>query len=296
MRQAGCELIANPWGRAPTEAELEAAIGDVDVLISGTEPVTAGVIAAAPRLRVIAKHGVGYENIDLAAARERGIPVAVAGGAITDSVADMTMALLLALARQVPAGDAAVRAGGWPRLVGVELRGKRLGIVGLGQIGKAVCRRARGFGMEILAHDSFPDHAFAQSWGVRLLPLDELLASADAVTLHAPASADTRHLIGREALALMRPGALLINTARGDLVDEQALAEALSAGRLAGAAADVFASEPPAGSPLLGCPTFIATPHSAGQTHEGLRKMGEITAENAMRVLAGEAPLFQVLP
>jgi D-3-phosphoglycerate dehydrogenase len=295
MRAAGCRLVANPWGRAPSEDELIERIGDVDVLISGTEPVTARVIAAATRLKVIAKHGVGYENIDLAAASARGIPVALAGGAIADSVADMTLALLLALARQVPQGDRAVRAGRWPRMVGMELRGKTLGIVGLGQIGKAVCRRAAAFGMSSIAHDAYPDERFAASWGVRFVPLDELLATADIVTLHAPATLETHHLIGWAALALMRPTALLINTARGDLLDEAALAEALAGGRLAGAASDVFQREPPGASPLLALENFIATPHSAGQTEDGLRKMGEITAENALRVLAGGDPLYRAI-
>ncbi len=295
MRAAGCELIPNPWSRTPTEEELLERIGDIDALISSTEPVTARVIAAAPKLKVISKHGVGYENIDLDAAKARGIPVAVAGGSIVDSVADMAMGLLLALARQIPQGDRAVYNGKWPRMVGMELRDKTLGVVGLGQIGKAVCRRAVGFGLKLVAYDLYPDERFAQSWNVRYLPLDELLATADIVTLHAPVTAETRHLIDHEALALMKAGAYLINTARGELVDEAALAEALRSGRLAGAASDVFAHEPPGESPLLALDTFIATPHSAGQTHDGLRKMGEITADNALRVLNGGEPLFRVV-
>jgi D-3-phosphoglycerate dehydrogenase len=294
MRAAGCELIANPWGRAPSEAQLLDAIGEADALISGTEPVTARVLAAAPRLKVISKHGVGYENIDLEAARARGIPVAIAGGAIADSVADMAMALLLALARHIPQGDRAVRAGQWPRLVGTELRDKTLGVVGLGQIGKALCRRARGFGMQLAAYDLVPDESFARSWGLRYLPLDELLSTSDVVSLHAPLSESTHHLIDAQALARMRPTAYLINTARGELLDEQALAAALRAGQIAGAASDVFAQEPPGDNPLLALDTFIAAPHSAGQTHDGLRKMGEITAENALRVLLGAEPLFRV--
>jgi D-3-phosphoglycerate dehydrogenase len=294
MQAAGCTLVANPWGRAPTEAELIEQIGDVDALISGTEPVTAQVIAAAQRLKVISKHGVGYENIDLAAAAQRGIPVAIAGGAIADSVADMALALILALARHVPQGDRAVRAGRWPRLVGMQLRGKTLGIVGLGQIGKAVCRRAVGFGLNVVAYDAYPDMRFAASWGVRFMALDELLANADIVTLHAPALPETYHLISHATLARMKPTALLINTARGDLVDEAALADALQRGLIAGAASDVFQHEPPGQSALLALDTFIATPHSAGQTEDGLRQMGEITAENALLVLAGQQPLFRV--
>jgi ribulose-phosphate 3-epimerase len=294
LRAAGCELVANPWGRAPSEEELTSRAGDVDVLVSGTEPVTARVLGAAPRLRLIAKHGVGFENIDLEAARARHIPVCLAGDAIADSVADMAFALLLALARQISQGDRAVRAGGWPRMVGSELRGKTLGLVGLGKIGKGVCRRASGFGMRVVAYDLYPDRAFARSWGVELLELDELLAQADVVSLHAPVTPETRGLIGGRALALMRPGALLVNTARGELVDEAALYEALRDGRLGGAASDVFVREPPGDNPLLSLDTFIASPHSAGQTSEGLRRMGEATADNILRVLAGDEPLHRV--
>ncbi len=294
MQAAGCELIPNAWGRAPTEAELIERIADVDVLISGTEPVTARVLDAAPRLKVISKHGVGYENIDLEATKARGIPVAVAGGAISDAVADMAFALLLALARQIPQGDRAVREGGWPRMVGMELAGKTLGIVGMGQIGKAVCRRAKGFGLHVVAYDLYPDHQFAQSWAVHYLPLHDLLSSSDIVSLHAPVTPQTRQLINNETLALMKHGAYLINTARGELVDEAALADALRTERLAGAASDVFVHEPPGAHPLWALRNFIATPHSAGQTGDGLRKMGEITAENALRVLVGGVPLFRV--
>lgn len=295
MRAAGCNLIANSWGRAPTEEQLLAAISDVDVLISGTEPVTARVLAAAPRLRVISKHGVGYENIDLDAARAHNIPVAIAGGAITESVADMTLALMLAVLRGIPRGDRAVRNGQWPRMVGRELSGMTLGIVGLGQIGKAVCRRAAGFGMRVVAFDQVEDQQFARAWAVRYLPLPELLAEADIVTLHTPVHADTRGLINAATLARMRPGAFLINTARGELVDETALAEALRSGHLGGAACDVFVQEPPpADHPLLLLDNFIAAPHSAGQTREGLQRMGEITADNALRVLAGQEPRYRV--
>ena len=294
MREAGCLFLPNDLDRAPTEDELIARIGDAQVLISGTEPVTARVLDAAPNLKIISKHGVGYENVDWDAARSRSIPVAIAGGAIADSVADMALALLLALARQVPQGDASVRAGQWKRFVGPELRGKTLGIVGLGQIGKGVARRAKGFGLSLLATDAYPDDAFAASWGVEYLPLEDLLMRSDFVSLHAPVTTETKGLIGAARLARMKPSAFLINTARGELVDEGALYEALRAGRLGGAATDVFVQEPPGDSPLLTLPNFLATPHSAGQTPEGLRRMGEITAENVLRVLRGEKPLYSV--
>jgi D-3-phosphoglycerate dehydrogenase len=297
MRAAGCELVPNDLGRAPTEGELLARIAGIDALISGTEPVTARVLAAADRLKVISKHGVGYDNVDVPAASARGIPVCIAGSAIGDSVADHAMALLLSMARAVPAGDRAVKAGRWPRLVGPELTGKVLGLVGLGQIGKGVCRRAAGFGMRLMAYDLFRDEAFAREMGVRYGTLEEVLAESDFISLHAPLTPETRGLMDATRLAGMKRGAYLINTARGELVDEAALYDALSSGHLAGAASDVFVKEPPGSAeenPLLTLDSFIATPHVAGQTHEGLRKMGEVTAENALRVLQGEAPLFQV--
>src|SRR5581483_7485003 len=294
MQATGCVFLPNDLDRAPTEEELIARIGAADALISGTEPVTARVLDAAPKLKVISKHGVGYENIDLNAAKARGIPVAIAGGAIADSVADLAMGLLLALARQIPQGSASVKAGAWQRFVGPELRDKTLGIVGLGQIGKGLCRRAKGFGMRIVAHDAYPDTAFAASWGVTYLTLDALLAQADFVSLHAPVTPETRQLIGAAQLARMKPTAYLINTARGELVDEAALYAALKEGGIAGAAADVFATEPPGDSPLLTLENFLAMPHCGGQTPEGLRRMGEITAENALRVLRGEEPLYRV--
>ena len=295
LKGLGAEVVLNPLERAPTEADMVALIKDVDVLISGTEPVNARVFEAANKLKGIAKHGVGYENIDLAAAKNRNIPVAIAGGTITNSVADMTMALLLALARKIPLGDRAVKEGRWPRAVGVELKGKQLGIVGLGQIGKAVCRRAKGFEMEVIACDTYHDSDFAAQWQVQYVELDILLKTADFVSLHAPGGADTRRLIDSNRLALMKPTAYLINTARGELVDEGALFEALKHDRLAGAALDVFEVEPPGANPLFGLDNFIAAPHSAGQTNEGLNAMGQITCDNAMKMLKGEEPLFRVV-
>ncbi|MBW3623897.1 MAG: hypothetical protein KY468_10870 [Armatimonadetes bacterium] len=294
MREFGCEFLPNDLDRAPTEVELIERIGEADALISGTEPVTARVIAAAPNLKVISKHGVGYENIDLDAAKAGGIPVCVAGGAIADSVADMAMALILSLARQVPQGHASTKAGEWKRFVGPELRGKTFGVVGLGQIGREVCKRAKGFGLHLLASDPYPDHSFASSWGVEVVHLEDLLQRSDFVSLHSPVTPETRGLMGLAQLRRMKPTAYLVNTARGELVDEDALYQALTERWIAGAASDVFVQEPPKNHPLLTLDHFIAMPHSGGQTPEGLRRMGEITAENAMRVLRGEEPLFRV--
>jgi D-3-phosphoglycerate dehydrogenase len=294
LKAAGAEVIPNPLEQAPTEADMVTLIKDVDVLISGTEPVTKRVFAAANKLKGIAKHGVGYENIDLVTAKARNIPVAVAGGTITNSVADMAMGLLLALARKIPAGDRAVRAGRWPRAVGVELAGKTLGIVGLGQIGKALCKRAKGFEMNVIAYDTYRDDAFAAQWGVQYVELETLIKTADFISLHAPGGKGTRRMMSSERLALMKPTAYLINTARGELVDEGALYVALKRNQLAGAALDVFEEEPPGLNPLFELDNFVAAPHSAGQTKEGLRAMGEITCDNVIKMLKGEEPMFKV--
>ena len=294
LEAAGAEIVPNPYEKAPTEAEMIELIRDVDVLISGTEPVTARVLAAANKLRGIAKHGVGYENIDLNAAKARNIPVAVAGGTITNSVADLAMAFVLGLARRVPFGDRAVKSGRWGRVVGVELAGKTLGIVGMGQIGKAVCRRAKAFEMNVIAYDTYQDEAFAKQYDVTYVPLDALLAQSDFISLHTPGGPDTREIIDQDAIARMKPTAFLINTARGELVDEGALYIALKRNQIGGAASDVFIDEPPGQNPLFELDNFIAFPHSAGQTHDGLRAMGQVTCDNALSLLRGEAPQFRV--
>lgn len=286
LRVAGCEVIPNSFGRAYRAAELHDALVGVDAIVTGTDELTAEVIEATDSLRVIAKHGVGLDSIDLAAARARGIVVVATPDAVTDSVADLTIGLLLSLVRNIVAGDRDVRAGRWARTTGVELRGRLLGLVGLGRIGRAVAVRASAFGMEVVACDPYAE---LSSSPVRLVELDELLGLADVVSLHAGLPAGAPPLLGPQELACMKRGAVLVNTARGALVDESALADALATGRLAGAALDVFAIEPPLGSPLLGLPNLVLTPHLGGQTREALRRMGEETARNCIAALRGEA-------
>lgn len=294
LAAAGCEVIPNGVGRAYRERELLDVLPTMDAIITGTDELTAAVIAAAPRLKTIAKHGVGLETIDLEAARARGIIVSATPGSIHDSVADLTLALILALARKIVPSHLETRAGGWKALFGIELMGKTLGIVGLGRIGKAVCIRAQGFGMAVIAADPYPDQEFARAHQVRLVGLEELLAAADVVSLHAPAEAVTGVMIGAAELARMKPSALLINTARGQLVDEAALAHALREGRIAGAGIDAFVNEPPEGSPLLALDNVVLTPHIGGRTLDGQRRMGEMAIENCVRALRGEEPLYRV--
>jgi D-3-phosphoglycerate dehydrogenase len=294
LRAAGCEVIPNGVGRAYREAELLTELQGVDVIITGTDQLTARVINQADRLRVIAKHGIGLETIDLAAAKARGIVVSATPQASTDSVADLTLALLLAVARKVVTAHLNMIAGGWNALTGMELRNKVLGIVGLGRIGQAVCLRAQGFGMKVIAYDPYPNRAFAEAHQVTFVSLAELFVAADVITLHAAADMVKGALIGEAELRTMKPTTLLINTARGQLVDEQALAAALGEGRLGGAGIDAFVDEPPVGSPLLALNNVVLTPHIGGRTFDGLRRMGEMTIENCLRPLRGEPPLYQV--
>ena len=262
---------------------------DADGAIISSMPITSAVLDKVPRLKVIALRGVGYDSVDVSAATARGIPVAVAPG-FTDSVADYVFGLLLAVARQVAQADRVVRGGRWEVLVSTNIAGKTLGIIGLGRIGKAVARRARGFDMPILATDVVQDEAFAAAHGVRYVTLEELLRRADIVSINAPLQGDTRHLIDAQALASMKPTAYLINTARGDLVDEAALAAALRAGRLAGAGLDVFHDEPLQDSPLRGLDNVVLSPHLAAYSREGLRETGVLAARAVLAVLGGGRP------
>ncbi len=258
--------------------ELLEVVDEYDALIVRSRTrVTADVLERGRRLKVIGRAGIGVDNIDLERATRLGILVlnAPAGNAI--SAAELTFALLLGLARRIPQADRSVRSGAWERSAfkGVELHGKTLGLVGCGRIGSEVARRARGFGMKVVAYDPFLSPERAKEIGVALVTLPDLLEESDFISIHAPLTEETRELIGREELARMKPSAFLLNMARGPIVDERALAEALGARRLAGAALDVFEQEPPPpGHPLLGCEHAVFTPHLGAVTEEAQRSVG----------------------
>jgi phosphoglycerate dehydrogenase-like enzyme len=275
LGESGLEVRFPDQNRPLEEAELIQLVRGCAGLIVGVDPVTAHVIEAGP-LRVVVKYGSGTDNIDLPAAKGLGVKVSSTPGANARSVAELTIGLLLALARHVAVHDRAVRAGSWSRRGGIELAGKRLGVVGCGAVGREVARLAACLGMEVIAHDPFLEAA-----EVDLVDLDELLVSCDAVSLHAPLDDSTRGMIGADALARMRSGALLVNTARGGLVEEQALVDALSSGRLGGAALDAFTHEPPTGSPLLGLENVVLSPHAGAATLEAAQR----TSVQAVRQL-----------
>jgi D-3-phosphoglycerate dehydrogenase len=260
------------------EADLLPLVGDIDAwIVRGATQVTRRLIDAAPRLRWVARAGAGLDNIDVAAAKERGIGVLNVPGANAVAVVELVFGLLLALLRHIPAADASIRRGEWDKskLMGRELRGKTLGIIGLGKIGRGVAQRARAFEMTCLGCDPLVGDDAMRALGVEPLPLDALLARSEILTLHLPLSPETKGMIGAEQLALLPRGAILVNAARGGLVDEAALLAALDSGAIAGAALDVFASEPPRDSPLARHPRVVATPHLGAATIEAQEAVGE---------------------
>jgi D-3-phosphoglycerate dehydrogenase len=268
---------------------------DALVVRSGVK-VDAAAIAAGSRLRVVGRAGVGVDNIDVAAATNAGITVVNAPTANTIAAAELTVGLIYALARNIAQADASMRRGEWRRadFMGMELRGKTLGIVGLGKIGMAVAERARAMEMVILGSDPFVDAATASARAVELVEVDELLRRADVVTVHVPLNDATRGMIDADALALMKPTARLVNVARGGVVDEAALTAALSDGRLAGAAIDVYEHEPAVDSPLLRAPNTVLTPHLGASTREAQQKAGLEVAEQVLDALAGRDPQYAV--
>lgn len=274
-------------GRSREDLARDLASADALIVRSATQ-VTASLLAAAPQLRVVARAGTGVDNVDVPAASERGVVVMNAAGANSISVAEHAMGLLLGLARSIPAADASMKRGVWEKkkLTGTEIRGKVLGIIGFGRIGREVASRARAFGMEIAAHDPFIAARAADSAGVPLLGLEELLTRADFLTLHVPALADTRHLLNAKTLARCKRGVRIVNTARGELIDEPALADAIQSGQVAGAALDVFETEPPADTRLTSLPQVIATPHIAASTTEAQELVGLEVAMSVRDYLA----------
>ncbi|BBI32846.1 phosphoglycerate dehydrogenase [Cohnella abietis] len=277
LRAKGYEPIENQTGRTLTEDEIiELAKEGVVGVIVGVDPMPARVLEQLKDVRAVSKYGMGVDNIDTGRAGELGIQVRAAQGTNNVSVAELAIGLIFAASRHLPAMSAKVKQGSWDRILGRELTGKTVGIVGGGQIGFEVAKRARGLEMDVSVYDPFlKDDAFADQPGIRLVrDLDALFASSDYISLHVPAVPDTYHLINARTLALMKPSAILINTSRGELIDEEALYDALVDGKLSGAAVDVFSSEPPQpGNKLVALDQFILTSHTGAFTYEAIEKM-----------------------
>jgi D-3-phosphoglycerate dehydrogenase len=295
LEQAGFQVVFPRHSRQLSEDELLQELPGVAATLAGSEPYTSRVLARAPELRVIARAGVGYDAVDLPAATARGIAVAITPGANHDAVAEHTWAMLLAAAKQITLLDRTTRAGQWLRQPTLPLRGCTLGIIGLGRIGKAVALRAPPFLMKVLAYEPFPDQAFVKQHGIELAPLEKVLSQSDYITLHLPLSAETQRLICQKTLALMKPTAWLINTARGGLVCEADLLEALQSKKLGGAALDVFEEEPPGRSPLFGLENVVLTPHIAGIDEVSRIELGVHAARAIVALSRGEWPAEQIV-
>lgn len=280
-----------------SKEDLPEAVRSYDALVvrSATK-VTAEVIAAGERLQAIGRAGSGVDNIDVPAATQRGIIVVNAPASNNVAVAELTIGLLLGLARQIPQAHSSVQAGKWERnkFMGWEVRGKTLGLVGLGRIGSEVARRARGLEMHLLAYDPVVPPDRADQLGVEIVTMDELLSRSDVISLHVPLVDSTRNLFNAETIAQMKPGAYLINASRGGIINEEALIAALDSGQLAGAALDVFSKEPPDGSPLIGHPKIITSPHLGASTSEAQALTGADAAEGVVVALAGGTPRYAV--
>jgi glyoxylate reductase len=301
LLEAGFEVVVNGEDRPVSRAELLVGVSGADGLIAMlTDQIDTELLDAAPELKVIANYAVGFDNIDVVAARSRGIEVTNTPGVLTEATADMAWALLLGAARNLGAGERMVRAGTWTgwaptQLVGQPLRGRILGIIGMGAIGSAVARRARGFGMSVVYfnRNRVPSELEAEL-GARWLPLEDVLSSSDFISLHAPLNAESRYLIDAAALASMKSTAVLINTGRGALIDEEALVEALRVGQIAAAGLDVYEREPALMSGLVDLDNVVLAPHLGSASTDARSAMVDLCCANVEAVLAGRDALTPV--
>ncbi|MCD6370347.1 MAG: D-glycerate dehydrogenase [Thermoplasmata archaeon] len=300
LEKEGFDIEIFPEDRIPEKEEIIRGVKDADALISLlTDRIDREVIDSAPKLKVIGNYAVGYNNIDVDYAKKKGIIVVNTPGVLTDATADLAFALILAATRRVVEGDKFVREGkfkGWAPLLllGKDVWGATLGIVGAGRIGQAVGHRAKGFNMKIIYYDKFRRENFEKETGAEFVPLEKLLSQADIITIHVPLTQETYHLIGKREFALMKDGAILVNTSRGEVIDEEALISALKNGKIFSAALDVFENEPDIRKELLDLPNIVLTPHIGSATERTRRKMAEMVCNDVARVLRGEEPINKV--
>lgn len=290
------EVIYNPTSRPLSSAELVELLPGCHGYIAGLDTIDRTALESADQLKVIARYGTGVDRVDLDAAKEQGIIVTNTPGANTVSVAELAIGLMLALVRGIPQANTATKNGEWPRLRGTLLEGKVVGLIGFGAIGQAAARCLQGFNCTLVAHDPFPNYEAAQTLNATLLPLVEVLRQADILSLHLPVMPETRGMVNEEFLGQMKPGAILVNTARGEIINEADLLAALQNGHLSGAGLDTFASEPPgADSPLLQLPQVIATPHTGAHTDGATNAMGWGALRNLLPALRGEQPPNRII-
>jgi len=290
------EVIYNPTGKPLTSAEVGQLLPGIDGYIAGLDGIDANALKSADKLKVIARYGVGVDNVDLAEAQKKGIVVTNTPGANSVSVAELALGLILALARQIPEAVEAVHQGKWPRYSGTSLEGKTIGILGLGAIGKQLARRLSGFDCKIMAFDPFADALFAKENHIELAPLDDVSAQSDFLSLHVPLLPETRGIVNGNFLSKMKKGSFLINTSRGEVVDEDALLHAIQSGHIKGAGLDAFITEPPDPmNQLLTLPQVIATPHLGAQTDGATSNMGWLAMRDCLAVLNNDKATFRVV-
>lgn len=294
LEEAGCEVIRLTEGEISLEDQLKEAVVDADAVIAGLEVWDGVLMDLGKKLKVISRYGVGYDAVDLQAAAERGIMVTNTPGANAEAVADLAMGLMMDGARSLSAMNEALRGGKVQRYQGVELWQKTVGVIGTGRIGQGVAKRCRGFEMKILGCDVYESSAFTEECGGKYVDLETLLREADFITLHSPLTPETENMIGAAQFDMMKKEAVLVNTARGGIIDEEALYEALSTGKIRAAGLDATVKEPPLGSPLLELSNCILTPHVGAATMEASDKMSRMAAANVVEVLTTGACRYQV--
>lgn len=282
------DLVFNSGGKPFSEDELIERLAGCDGCIAGLDPFSKKVIDGTENLKVISRYGTGIDNVDIAAARGKGIVVCRTPGVNSQAVAELAITLLLCLVRQVPMLDRKTREGYWVRSVGIELHGKTLGIVGLGAVGKKTAHLAAGFSMKVLAYDHSDKTEYAHAHNITLVDYNTLLRESDFISLHLPLNDETRHIVSAEAMQSMKKGAIIINTARGGLIDEAAAYTLLKSGHLDGLGLDVYETEPPRDTPLLKMENVVFTPHTAAHTNEATAAMAALSVDNLINVLTGK--------
>lgn len=282
------ELVVNTTGKPLTEEQLIPLVRDIDGYLAGLDEITGTVLRSAPKLRAVSRYGVGYERVDIKAAKELGIKVTNTPGANTQSVADLAMGLILSAARQIPYLNGRLKDGNWDRANGREVYGKTIGIIGLGAIGKSLARRAQGFSMKVLAYDPYMDVRWAEENGVRVCALDELTSESDVISLHVPLTDATRNIINRGRIERMRDGVIIVNTSRGGLVDLDAAADFVENGKIYGMGFDAFEKEPPEKHRIYDFPNVIMTPHAGAHTAEAVMGMTEMSISNLFSLLEND--------
>lgn len=285
LKEKGYELIINPYGRILTHEEMIKEIADVDGIIVGVDPLNAEVLKHAKKLKVISKYGVGTDNIDLEYAKNNNITVTITRGANSDAVADYAFALMISAARKLVPIDKGCRQLNWGKVTTIGMYGKTLGLIGLGNIGKGVAKRAQGFNMKALAYDLFKDEEFASKNNIEYVTIERILKEADFISLHLPLTKDTEHIIGENELKMMKKNAVIVNTARGGLIDENALYDVLKDNEIWGAGVDVFEQEPPKNQELLTLDNIVIGSHCAASTFEAVDNMGIMASQNIINCL-----------